>query len=318
MPHRVRTIFFTDAAALGYARDPDDRESNHPGFVHGGLEADDENSGTLRQIRNALEEQVQLQQSEAYFGDPLMNSQFFAKRIEGRDSGRDTPGTTTAGATAGPGMKHTLIGEWPIAGKFAYFPITTPDGSVEVYRRNLESNTDDASFLGGPFKMSDSSYTWYDQTANSFRVWSTTRQPTELGNYTTSNRGAAGDAAMGVSSHTWEGGGNQRAVLTPRQGDDEQINGVGAESWVGKKSNSTGYRITSDQRRPGLAIGRASAAMAAKRANGLQQINAANAKLWARDEGSAGVDILRLVLLQNKLPMVNTDTNQTVALREGG
>jgi hypothetical protein len=181
-------------------------------------------------------------------------------------------------------MKHTLMGEWPIPGKFAYFPITSPGGVVEVYRRNLQSNTDDATFLGGPFKLSNDSYVWYDQTANSFRVWQTVRQPTDLGKYTSSTRGAAGDGAIGegVSSETWEGGGHQRAVLTPRQGDDEMINGVGAESWVGKRSNSTGYRITSDKHRPGLAIGRASAAMAAKRANGLAQINAANARMWSR------------------------------------
>jgi hypothetical protein len=277
---KPKTVFFTDAAALGYARE-DDREAMHPAFIHGGT-AGDESDLTQREIRNALEESNQLKQSEMYFGNPMANATYFARRIEGLDAANDTPGTTSGGGTAGPGMKHSLLAEWGLDGKFAYWPMMTPDG-VEVYRRNLQSNTDDATFLGGPFKMSDSSYVWYDQTANSFRVWSTSRQPTDLGNYTTSNRGAGQDDAYGVSSHTWEGGGNQRAVLTPQRGPDEEISGVGAESWVGKRSNSTGYRITTgDARRPGLAIGRQSAALAGRRANGLAQINAANKLAWAR------------------------------------
>lgn len=37
---------------------------------------------SLEQIRNALQAQVGLQQSALYFGNPIANAEFFARRIE--------------------------------------------------------------------------------------------------------------------------------------------------------------------------------------------------------------------------------------------
>ena len=72
-----------------------------------------------------------------------------------------------------------------------------------------------------------------------------------------------------------------RTMRTPSTGSQE-YGGVGAESWVNGRQNSTGYNISTGDaaRRPGLVQGRANAAIVARRVNALEQINSMNRKAW--------------------------------------
>jgi hypothetical protein len=60
--------------------------------------------------------------------------------------------------------------------------------------------------------------------------------------------------------------------------------GVGAESWVGGRKNTTGYRIeTGDGLRPGQKAGRQAARRVAQVANGIAAINRANKRVWEKN-----------------------------------
>jgi hypothetical protein len=132
--------------------------------------------------------------------------------------------------------------------------------------------------VGGPFKVGPDTYHSYDQTATHFRLWQTKRAPVQLsGGPKTPARAGSSDAASGTSPESWEHG-NPKGLYAG----ESEVTGTGAETWVGKRSNTTGYVIrTGDLARPGLVHGRGVAKQVAARVSTLEKINEANRKAWS-------------------------------------
>ena len=239
----------------------------------------------------------------------------------GQDTGQmhrnDNPDTTSLGGGSPPGMMQKLVVAFPLEGKFAYWPQTTPDGIV-IYRRDMQSKSDPER-VGGPYVADLGGYLWFDVTTTMWRLWQASNQQAILSDDMSSlraGRARSADGALGVSSRTWEQGGKN----DDRGEGGEEVSGVGAQSWVGSRKNTTGYVIsaadrarrlkarrigdaqdpplqsemdrisarmmggkqTGDAARPGLVQGINSAKLVAKRVSALEQINSMNARAWAR------------------------------------
>ena len=205
----------------------------------------------------------------------------------------NNPDTTSIGGGTTPGMKTGLVTSFPLAGaRFIYVPVTDPNGDWRIFKKDMQSLNGMPEMVGGPYEAGNDAFLWSDQTSTSFRVWRTVRQRADTDDMSTLRAGRArsadGGGVLGVSSRTWEQGGKNADT-----GEGEG-SGVGAQSWVNGRKNSTGYVISaadrrrpaavttsdSDMRRPGIAIGRSTATLVGMRVNALHQLNEANRKAW--------------------------------------
>ena len=192
-------------------------------------------------------------------------------------------------------MKIDLVASFPLLGsRFVYVPVTDENGDWRIFKKDMQSLNGMPEQVGGPYSAGNDAFLWSDQTSTSFRVWRTVRQRADTDDMSTLRaaraRSADGGGVLGVSSRTWEQGGKN---VDRGEGGEEQ-SGVGAQSWVNGRNNSTGYVISaadrrrpaavttsdSDIKRPGIAIGRSTATLVALRVNALQKLNEANRKAW--------------------------------------
>ncbi len=122
----------------------------------------------------------------------------------GQDNRADAPGgsakpdgspdTTTTGAGSPPGMMQKLVVAFPLEGKFAYWPQTTPDGLV-IYRRDMQSK-DRPERVGGPYVPGPGGYLWFDITSTMWRLWQATNQQVVLSDDMTRLRTGRHDRQM--------------------------------------------------------------------------------------------------------------------------
>jgi hypothetical protein len=213
-------------------------------------------------------------------------------------AGQNNNNTTTLGATDPAGMKTDLVASFPLQGaRFVYTPVTTPNGDWIIYRRDLQSkSTIPPEQMSGTYSAGENSFLWADMTTTDYRIWRTVRQTTANDPW---NRGSGRDYdAQDKPLQALQDRLTARTMRTPNADTGSQeYGGVGAESWVNGRQNSTGYQINaadargrrgaitttsdSDSRRPGIAIGRSTAKLVARRVDALHQLNEANRKAWS-------------------------------------
>jgi hypothetical protein len=168
----------------------------------------------------------------------------------GSGPGNSNPDTTTLGGGTTPGMKIDLVASFPLKGaQFIYVPVTDPNGDWRIFKKDMQSANGMPEMVGGPYPAGDDAFLWSDMTSTAFRVWRTQRQRAATDDMSTLRAGRArsADGALGVSSRTWEQGGKNRDT-----GEGQEASGVGAESWVGGRKNTTGYVISAADARASI------------------------------------------------------------------
>jgi hypothetical protein len=166
-----RVFFFTDGAISMEAGIPASPEPDNPSTAGGSTVAHP-------LVRNATTKRPYFADAS---GDPttpiLMNvprQSTVSVRLPASASAMPdgSPSSTTLGVTDGPSLSGDPLGEFPLEGRFVYWPETTGAG-VMIWRRDLQSNSI-PEVVAGPYSVGDG-YLSFDTTATHFRTFRTPR-----------------------------------------------------------------------------------------------------------------------------------------------
>jgi hypothetical protein len=136
-----------------------------------------------------------------------------------------SPSSTTEGASSGPTLSADQVGEFPLDGRFVYWPETTSAG-VMIWRRDLQSNSI-PEVVAGPYGVGDSAMS-FDTTTTHFRVFQSKRATIDVGASST-----VGGRRTGYDINTGDASPGRRAaaLVAHRVGRLRSINEANRRFW---------------------------------------------------------------------------------------